>query len=301
MIAAIIQISPVFLDKQKTWDKLKLKIQEAIVNRADLITWGETLIPGYPQWISHSNGAKFNDEGQKKAYHKYWKESLEIDDPIINEMKELTSENDIILMGGIAEKEGASIYCTLITIQNGKLIGKHRKMKPTYEERLVWADGDGCGLAVFDSQIGKIGGLNCWENWIPFARAALHDLGEMIHVSVWPGSINLTKDISKFMAMEGRSWIIAASGLMKKEDFIHLQVDDFPMKTMMLESRDIYQDGGSMIVNPRGEIVAGPLIDEEGILYAELNQDLVIQERHNFDYSGHYSRKDIFDLKIRKP
>ena len=117
MIAAIIQISPIFLDKQKTWDKLKLKIQEAIVNGANLITWGETLIPGYPQWVSQSNGSKFNDEKQKKAYNKYWKESLPIDDPIINEMKELTNGTDIMLMGGIAEKESSSIYCTLITIK----------------------------------------------------------------------------------------------------------------------------------------------------------------------------------------
>lgn len=300
MIAAVVQISPIFLDKQKTWVKLKLKIQEAIVNGAELITWGETLIPGYPQWVGHTDGAKFNDEGQKKAYRKYWEESLTMDDSIITEMKDLTQDNEIMLMGGIAEKDGGSIYCTLITVQGGKVLGKHRKIKPTYEERLVWADGDGSGLKVFDSPIGKIGGLNCWENWIPYARAALHDLGEMIHVSVWPGSISLTKNISKFMAKEGRSWIISASGILRKEDFNHLNIEDFPMKTEMMESREIYQNGGSMIVDPKGVIVAGPLIDDEGIIYAEMNLDIVIQERHNFDYSGHYSRKDIFDVKIRK-
>lgn len=301
MIAAIIQISPVFLDKQKTWEKLKLKIQETIENGAGLITWGETIIPGYPEWIWHSDNAKLNDEGKKKAYHKYWKESLTMDDQIINEMKELTRDNDAILMGGVAEKEGGSIYCALITIQRGKLIGKHRKIKPTYEERLIWADGDGSGLKVFDSSIGKIGGLNCWENWIPHARAALHDQGEMVHVSVWPGDISLTEQISKFMANEGRSWIISASGMIKSEDFNHLDIEDFPMKMEMIESGEIYQNGGSMIIDPKGTVVAGPLIDEEGILYAEMNQDVVIQERHNFDYSGHYSRKDIFEMNIRKP
>lgn len=299
MIASIIQIAPVFLDKQKTWDKLKLKVQEAIVNGADLITWGETLIPGYPQWVSHTNGAAFNDEAQKKAYSKYWQEALLIDDPIIMEMKDLTHDNNVILMGGIAEQDGGSIYCTLLTIQNGKLLGRHRKIKPTYEERLVWADGDSQGLKLYDSAAGKIGGLNCWENWIPHCRAVLHDLGEMIHVSVWPGSIELTKNISKFMAKEGRSWIISASGMIQSKDFEHLNEEEFPLKQSMMEGNKIYQNGGSMIVDPTGKIVAGPLIDEEGILYAEIDEDTVIQERHNFDYSGHYSRKDIFQLKIK--
>jgi nitrilase len=172
-------------------------------------------------------------------------------------------------------------------------------VKPTYEERLVWADGDGSGLKVFESPAGKIGGLNCWENWIPYCRAALHEQGEMIHVSVWPGSMALTKNISRFMAMEGRSWIISASGMIRNIDFNHLNAEDFPMKQKMMENRDIYQNGGSMIVNPKGKIVAGPLIDKEGILYAEISLEMVIEERQNFDYSGHYSRKDIFDFSIR--
>ncbi|MHA2100414.1 MAG: carbon-nitrogen hydrolase family protein [Candidatus Kariarchaeaceae archaeon] len=300
MIVSIIQISPIFLDKQETWKKLKSKIQEAIVNGAELITWGETLIPGYPQWVSQANGAQFNNEAQKKAYNKYWKESVVIDGPIIAEMKEITRDNEVMLMGGIAEQDGASIYCTLITIKNGGLLGRHRKVKPTYEERLVWADGDGLGLKVYDTPAGKIGGLNCWENWIPYCRVALHNQGEMIHVSVWPGSMALTKNISKFMALEGRSWIISASGMIQSKDFDHLDEKDFPMKQIMIEGRDTYQNGGSMIVDPKGKVVAGPLISEEGILYAEINQNMVIEERHNFDYSGHYSRKDIFDFSIKE-
>ena len=300
MIVSIIQIAPVFLDKKKTWEKLKIKIQEAVANGAELITWGETLIPGYPQWVSQAGGAKFNDDDHKRAYSKYWKEALTIDDPIIMEMQDITRDNDIMLMGGIAERSGGSIYCTLITIQNGELLGRHRKVKPTYEERLVWADGDAQGLKVYDTSAGRIGGLNCWENWIPYCRAALHEQGEMIHVSVWPGSINLTKDISRYMAKEGRSWIISASGLIRSEDFEHLNEKEFPLKQAMINGRDIYQNGGSMIVDPKGEIVAGPLIDEEGILYADIDENTVIQERHNFDYSGHYSRKDIFELRINK-
>ncbi|MCE7734751.1 MAG: carbon-nitrogen hydrolase family protein, partial [Candidatus Heimdallarchaeota archaeon] len=265
------------------------------------ITWGETLIPGYPQWLSQAGGARFDDKDQKIAYTKYWKESLRIDDPIIIEMKELTRGNDVMLMGGIAEQDGGSIYCTLLTIQHGELLGRHRKIKPTYEERLVWADGDAEGLKVYDSAVGKIGGLNCWENWIPYCRAALHDQGEMVHVSVWPGSIDTTKTIAKFMAKEGRSWVIAASGMIRSKDFEHLNGKEFPLKQAMIDGRETYQNGGSMIVDPKGNVVAGPLIDEEGIIYADIDEDIVIQERQNFDYSGHYSRKDIFELRVNKP
>ena len=212
---ACIQISPVFLDARKTWDKLAGFIEEASANGAELITWGETLIPGYPVWIGPSGGAKFNDPIQKKVYARYWQEAINLkNSPIIDEMKETARKNNVMLMGGILEKESGSVYCTLITIgPEGELLGRHRKIKPTYEERLVWADGDGVGLRTYPLKGTQVGGLNCWENWLPLARAALHLQGEMIHVAVWPGSIGLTKDITRFIALEGRSWVLSVSGL----------------------------------------------------------------------------------------
>lgn len=297
---AAVQISPVFLDKKKTWDKLRKYLLEAVTNGAELIVWGETLIPGYPQWVGTSGGANFNNEDQKQTYLKYWQEAVSLDGSVINEMKEFSKENKVMLMGGVLEQEGGSVYCTLITINNGEILGRHRKVKPTYEERLVWSDGDSKGIKVYDTKIGaKIGGLNCWENWIPLARAALHDMGEMIHVAVWPGSNRNTKDITKFMALEGRSWIISVSGMLRKEDLMHLDEKEFPVKHKVLASEGYWNDGGTVIVNPKGEVVAGPLIDEEGIIYADLDIESVIKERHNFDYSGHYSRKDIFQLVVK--
>ena len=297
MKVAAIQISPIFLDSAKTWQKLSGYIREAADKGAKLVTWGETLIPGYPQWVSPSGGAKFNDENQKTVYAKYWQEALKIDGPIIDEMKSLAAKLSVMFMGGIAEKEGGSIYCTLITIGvDGELLGRHRKLKPTYEERLVWADGDGKGLRVYPTEIGNFGGLNCWENWIPQARAALHEQEEVLHVAVWPGSWGLTEKISTFMALEGRSWIISVSGLLRPSDFADLDESYFPMKSIMLERTENWQNGGSVIVDPIGKIVSGPLIDEEGIIYADIDPLLAIKERQNFDYSGHYSRPDIFQI-----
>ncbi|MFX1254448.1 MAG: carbon-nitrogen hydrolase family protein [Promethearchaeota archaeon] len=292
-----IQITPIFLDAQKTWKKLAQYIREAKSNGAELVTWGETLIPGYPIWLARSGGAKFNDAQQKAVYAKYWQEAIKLDKSlIIEEMKALAKELELMLMGGIAEKEGGSIYCTLLTInQEGQILGRHRKIKPTYEERLVWADGDGLGLKTYPLKEVRVGGLNCWENWLPLARAALHLQEEIIHVAVWPGSFGLTQDITRFIALEGRSWVISTSGLLRPTDFSHLTEKEFPMKHTMEVHSKSWQNGGSMIVDPTGKTVAGPLMDKEGIVYADVDPIIAIQERQNFDISGHYSRFDIFN------
>jgi nitrilase len=211
-------------------------------------------------------------------------------------MKSLGKELDIMMMGGIAEKYGGSIYCCLITVNSeGKLLGRHRKVKPTYRERLVWADGDGLGVKTYKLKDLRVGGLNCWENWLPLARAKLHLQEELLHVAVWPGSIKNTEDITRFIALEGRSWVISVSGLFRSSDVSHLDKEDFPIKDIMESYKRYWQNGGSMVVNPKGEVVAGPLIDKEGIVYADIDPIVAIQERHDFDISGHYSRFDIFN------
>ncbi|MHA2429003.1 MAG: carbon-nitrogen hydrolase family protein, partial [Candidatus Hermodarchaeia archaeon] len=296
-----IQIAPIFLDAEKTWEKLEPYIRDAQSNGAELVTWGETLIPGYPFWLAPSGGARFNDDEQKAVYSTYWREAIQLEDsPIIERMKGLANELDIALMGGIAEKDGASIYCTLLTIGNeGVILGRHRKIKPTYEERLVWADGDGLGLKTYQVKDIQVGGLNCWENWLPLARAALHLQKETLHVAVWPGNLRNTEDITRFIALEGRSWVISVSGLLRPTDFAHLSESEFPMKSLMESHPTSWANGGSVIVDPTGKVVEGPLVDKEGIVYADIDAALVIKERQNLDISGHYSRFDIFNKPLR--
>ncbi len=297
MKVAVIQMSPVFLDKSASWKKLNAMILEAIEQGARVITWGETLIPGYPVWMGMTDSARWDNPDQKRAYSTYVRESVSLDGPIVDEMRNISSEHGVMLMGGILEADGSSVYATLLTIGfEGEILGRHRKIKPTFDERLIWADGDTEGLRTYETPEGRIGGLNCWENWIPLTRAALHQEGEMIHVAVWPGSFSLTKDITRFMALEGRSWILSACGVYRGEDFGHLSVDDFPMRDEMMKAGGIHS-GGSLIANPIGEIIAGPLPDyEEGILYADVDRRTVLEERQNFDHSGHYSRPDLLRL-----
>ncbi len=295
-----IQIAPVFLNARKTWDKLEANIREAKANGAELVTWGETLVPGYPAWLSPSGGARFNDSDQKTAYSTYWREALTLDGPIVGEMKALAKELGIMFMGGIAEKEGGSIYCTLLTIgKDGTTLGRHRKVKPTYEERLVWADGDSIGLKTYPLKEARIGGLNCWENWLPLARASLHLQGELIHVAVWPGNLRNTQDITRFIALEGRSWVISVSGFLRPMDFSHLTGDEFPMKEVMESFDTNWMNGGTVVSDPTGRFVAEPLVDKEGIVYTDMDPQTAIEERQNFDISGHYSRFDIFNKPLK--
>jgi nitrilase len=292
---AAVQMAPVYLDAAATWDKLEGRIREAAANGAELVAWGESLIPGYPNWTSITTG-----DDQKPVYARYWREALRLDGPIVAAMKELAGELGVMLMGGIAEQGGGSVWCTLITIgPDGALWGRHRKLKPTWRERLVWADGDGKGLRTHPTRIGRVGGLSCWENWMPLARAALHAQEEILHIATWPGKLDLTRDISRFAAIEGRFWVVGAAGMLGAADWAHLTEDEFPLKAAM-SKQEVWQDGGSMIVNPRGEIVAGPLVGEEGILYADIDPQIAIEERQTLDCSGHYARNDVFHLDVRR-
>ncbi len=305
VLIAGIQIAPVFLNSQNTWMKLSDFIREAHDKGAQLVTWGESLIPGYPFWLGASGAASWDNADQKRAFSTYWQEALELTtSSILGEMKELARELKIMMMGGIAEKSSGSTHATLITIdEKGNLINRHRKLKPTYAERLVWADGDGLGLKTVPFQGYKIGGLNCWENWIPYARAALHKQNEMLHVAVWPGNSHVTSDITRFIAKEGRYWVLSVSGLIRTEDVIHLSEEEFPIKNILdLDNKKdkIWQNGGSCIADPKGNYVVKPVVGKEDILYADIDFMTVVEERQNFDYSGHYSRFDIFNEPLRE-
>ncbi len=292
---AVLQVAPVFLDAWATWEKIKTMALEAKNDGAEVIAWGESLIPGYPNWPSLTTG-----DGQEAAYALYWDQAVTLDGPLVAEIKAFARDHKVMIIGGVAERHSGSTYATILTISSeGELLGRHRKLKPTWKERLVWADGDGAGLKTHDTKIGKIGSLNCWENWLPLTRAALHQQGEFIHVAVWPGSDMLVKDITKFIALEGKSWSIAACGLLRSSDMEHLSEEQFPIREAMLNFKDTWQNGGSRIIAPNGEIVAGPLFDEEGIIAADLSAKEVVEARQLLDPSGHYSRPDILTLTVK--
>jgi len=189
-----------------------------------------------------------------------------------------------------------TVFCTLLAIDPERgIVSQHRKLVPTFEERLVWGHGDGHGLRVHDVGEARVGGLNCWENWMPQARHALYAAGEDLHVSVWPGSPRLTRDITRFIALEGRVYSLAASGLLCLDDV----PADFPLRDALTEQQvDVYHQGGSAIAGPDGTWVVEPVEEREGLVIADIDLTLVRAERQNFDATGHYSRPDVFDVHI---
>lgn len=293
----VLQVAPVFLNAWATWEKLKAMGTRAVSEGAEVLMWGETLIPGYPNWINIDTS-----EEQEAVYALYWDQAVTLDGPLISDIKDFAKKHKVMIIGGVAERSSGSTYATSITIDaKGELIGRHRKLKPTWRERLVWADGDGLGLRTHETKIGRIGSLNCWENWLPLARAALHQQDEFIHVGLWPGSDNLVDDITRFIALESKSWSIAACGLLRSSDMEHLNEDEFPIRAKMLAHKTTLQNGASQIISPNGEVFAGPLIDEEGIVAADLDTKSVIMARQLCDPSGHYSRPDVLELTINGP
>jgi nitrilase len=299
---ALAQIAPIWLNKEKTIAKIKSFISDAGNQRCELVVFGESLLPGYPFWLSITNGAVFNSSMQKEMHAHYIRNAIQIEAGELDGICALAKEHSIALYLGIIERAqnrgGHSLYCSLVYIDaNGKIKSVHRKLQPTYEERLTWAPGDGNGLQVHSLKSFTAGGLNCWENWMPLARTALYALGENLHIAVWPGSERNTIDITKFIAKESRSFVVSVSGLMRSVDF----PEDTPyLETILKNAPVVLADGGSCIAGPDGEWIVAPVTGKEGLIISTIDFNRVLEERQNFDAVGHYSRPDVTKLILNR-
>ncbi len=201
----LVQMAPVWLDRVKTLDKVAAYVSDAAAQKCDLVTFGEALVPGYPFWVELTDGAVFNSPAQKQMYSTYLDQGVVVERGDLDALCQLCKQHTIAMYLGVMERApdrgGHSLYCTLVYVnQSGEIKSLHRKLQPTFEERLVWAQGDGHGLVVHELGAFKVGGLNCYENWVPLARSALYAQGEDLHVSVWPGGLHNTKDLTRFIA-----------------------------------------------------------------------------------------------------
>ena len=297
---ALAQIAPVWLNKEATLRKVSNAIEEAAQNTAELIVFGEGLVPGYPFWLALTGGAEWDKSINKELHAHYVENAITIEKGDLNGICEQAKNNKIAVYLGIIERPidrgGHSIYASLVYIdQDGKIQSVHRKLQPTYDERLTWSPGDGHGLQVHAIKQFTVGGLNCWENWMPLPRTALYGLGEDLHIAVWPGSDHNTKDITRFIARESRSYVISVSGLMSISDF----PEDTPhLNEILKKAPQELANGGSCIAGPDGEWVIEPVVHKETIIYEILDFNRVLQERQNFDPVGHYSRPDVTKLIV---
>lgn len=302
LTVGLAQIAPVWMDRARTLQKVEAFIDEAGSQHCDLVVFGEGLVPGYPFWVELTDGARFNSALQKAIFAEYASQAIR---PEAGDLKGvcMAAERNrtAVYLGTIeraADRGGHSLYCSLVFIDaRGEIGSIHRKLMPTYEERLVWSAGDGAGLRTHRLGAFCAGGLNCWENWMPLSRTALYAQGEDLHVAVWPGNVRNTRDITRFIALESRSYAISVCGLMRRQD---IGAGAAWRDAMRVAAPEMLADGGSCIAAPNGEWVLAPAPAEERLYVAVLDHTRVMEERHNFDVAGHYARPDVTRLEVNR-
>ncbi len=302
LVVAAAQIAPIWLDRARTTERVIDAMQAAANAGAQLVTFGEALLPGYPFWLERTDGARFESPVQKEFHAHYLDQAVQIEAGHLDAVRDTARSLSLAVVLGIIERPldrgGHSVYASLVYIGADGAIGSvHRKLMPTYEERLAWSPGDGHGLRTHRLGAFTVGGLNCWENWMPLPRAALYAEGEDLHAAIWPGGYHNTHDLTRFLAKEGRSYVISVSGLMRRADI----PEGMPQRDLLLQDApEMMANGGSCIAAPDGSWVAEPVVGEECILVATLDHRRVREERQNFDAAGHYGRPDVTRLVVNR-
>ncbi len=291
----VIQESPVFFDKVKTLEKLENLTRKYASEGCQLIVFPESFVPGYPRGFTFgANVGKRTTEG-RDLYARYYNNSIDLGSQDRDRLERIAKENSAFLVIGITEKEetNGSLYCSMIYISpEVGLMGVHRKIKPTGTERLIWSEAGGESLVTCKTRIGKLGGLICWENYMPQARMSMYSKGVEIYIAPTADSRPEWTSTMQHIALEGRCFVLGCNQYFTKsmypDDYQHLVKD---------EDENICP-GGSIIISPMGKILAGPLFDKAGVLIAELDLEDVKRSKLDFDAIGHYARNDIFDLTV---
>ncbi len=296
---AAAQISPVFLDRVRTTEKVVETIKRAAAEGAGLVAFGETFLPAYPLWLTRTDAAQFDSEVQKELHAIYLQQSVSIASGHLTPICNIANECKIAVVLGIAEKAADrgnhTVYCSCVFIDtDGRIASVHRKLMPTYEERLSWGTGDGAGLVTHSVGPFTVGALNCWENWMPLARTALYAGGEDLHVAIWPGGSVLTEEITRFIARESRSFVLSVGSLIRESDI----PSEVPYREIMCTKGEIIYNGGSCVAGPDGKWIIAPVTGREELIFTELDHERVRGERQNFDPTGHYARPDVLQLVV---
>ena len=296
--AACVQVEPAILDRAGTLDRLEERTAEAAAAGAGLVVFPETFVPAYPSSIWAKALAGWAEPGAEEAFALLHRESLELPGPDADRVGAIAREHAVWLVVGVNEldpRRPGTLYNSLLYYSpQGELALHHRKLVPTNHERLVWGQGDGRGLRAIETELGRIGGLICWENYMPLARFSLYESGLEIYIASTADDGDAWQATLVHLARESRAFVIAPCHFQRASSY----PADFPLRAL-LEGRDLLGRGGSAILAPDGSYLAGPLYDEEGILYAELEPDLLLRSRQRFDPAGHYNRPDVFQLNVR--
>jgi nitrilase len=298
--AACVQAEPVVLDREATIDKLGELTAEAAGKGAQLVVFPETFVAVYPSSVWARHFAGWADERAKGAFAAIARSAVGVPGPAADRLGEIARENGVWLVTGVNEvdpERPGTLYNTLLYhAPDGRLALHHRKLVPTNHERMVWGQGDGRGLRAIQTDIGRIGGLICWENYMPLARFSLYESGVEIYIASTADDGDAWQATLVHIARESRSFVVAPSHFQRASAY----PDDFPLSEA-LEGQDVIGRGGSAILGPDGSYLAGPVYDEEAILYADLDPARLLEERQRFDPAGHYHRPDVLRLRVNAP
>ncbi len=293
VIVAAVQAAPVFLDREATVDKACGLVDKSRAAGAGLVVFPETFVPTYPDWVWR---CKPWDDGEANWTERLLDQSVEIPGPATEALGEAARAAGAYVSIGVNERDGSTLYNTQLYFgPDGTLLGKHRKLMPTGGERLVWGMGDGSTLLVLDTPFGRLGGLTCWENYMPLARAAMYAQGIDVYLApTWDNS-DVWIPTLRHIAKEGRVFVVGVNFCIRGSD---VPADIPGRDTIYAGDDDWLSRGNTAIVGPEGEILAGPLTEEEGIVLAEIDANRARASRRQFDPVGHYSRSDVFTLTV---
>ncbi len=296
---AVMQAAPVLFNREATLEKTVQWIAEAGGQQAQVILFPEAYIPAYPRGLSFGTVVGSRDLQGRQTWQAYWSNAVDVPGAVTDALGAAARQANAYLVVGVIERDAntsqGTLYCTMLYFDpQGRLVGKHRKLKPTAAERLIWGEGDGSTLTVVDTEFGKMGGLICWENYMPLARMAMYNKGVQLYLAPTADARDSWQATLRHIALEGRCFVLGCNQYVTRE----MYPADLPGVEDLAHQPEIMCRGGSAIISPLGEVLAGPLYDREGILYADLNMEDVVRARFDFDVTGHYARPDVFQLSV---
>ena len=292
---AVAQAAPVLFDREATVEKACRLIAEAASRGAELVLLPEAFVPAYPRGLSFGAVVGSRSEEGRSHWQRLWEASIEVPGPDVERLGAACREAGITAAVGVVERERGTLYCSLLLFgPDGRLLGRHRKLKPTGSERLIWGEGDGSSLQVHATPAGRVGGLICWENYMPLARAALYAQGVEIYLAPTADCRDTWQATLRHIACEGRCFVLGCNQFVTRE----MYPADLAAAEEVRRLPEVVCPGGSVIVSPFGEIVAGPVYDREEMLLADLDLGEVVRGKFDFDVAGHYARPDTFQLLV---
>jgi nitrilase len=294
--AAVVQAAPVAFDRERTIDRVRALANEAASGGAELVVFPEAFVSAYPRGIDFGARVGSRTPEGREWFRRYWDSSVDVPGPVVDQISAAVRDARVFLVIGVIERDRGTLYCTVLFFDpSGSLLGKHRKLMPTAAERLVWGYGDGSTMPVFDTPLGRLGAAICWENYMPLLRMHLFAQGIQLYCAPTADDREIWLSTMRHIALEGRCFVLSANQFARRSDY----PADYPA----IQGNDpatILCRGGSCIVGPLGQILAGPEIDGPSILYADLDQDEIPRAKYDFDVVGHYARPDVFRLTVNR-